>query len=300
VPPATIRRLAAGDATAFAALVDRARDAGDLAGSSAPHAEWLVQFSMDRPELIAVAQAGDALVGWVHPEAKALVVEPAWRRQGIGRLLVEAGLDIERERDRANLLVGVLQDDAPSTAFLEATGFAFHSTLWDLELPPTTDLAPPAWPDGIETRTIRPPDDIAPWVELFNAAFADHATPLQLDATVITAHWTESPARDEDLLLAADASGRLLGFSATEPQRLPDGGVGPRGEIWTIGVHPDAQGRGLGRALLRWGAGHLRSLGTETVFLSVNGRNPRALGLYESEGFVRTSTRDRWARPVDA
>ena len=32
--------------------------------------------------------------------------------------------------------------------------------------------------------------------------------------------------------------------------------------------------------------------------LSVNGRNAGALGLYESEGFHRTSTRERWARPV--
>ena len=30
----------------------------------------------------------------------------------------------------------------------------------------------------------------------------------------------------------------------------------------------------------------------------MNGRNPRALGLYEAEGFHRTATRERWARPV--
>jgi len=34
------------------------------------------------------------------------------------------------------------------------------------------------------------------------------------------------------------------------------------------------------------------------VTLSVNGRNEGALRLYEREGFVRTGTRDRWARPV--
>ena len=94
------------------------------------------------------------------------------------------------------------------------------------------------------------------------------------------------------------SGGELIGFSATEPKRREDGGVEPRAEIWTIGVRPDRQGAGLGRQLLRWGVAHLRELGVETVTLSVNGRNPRALGLYESEGFVRTSTRERWARPV--
>ncbi len=95
-----------------------------------------------------------------------------------------------------------------------------------------------------------------------------------------------------------DATGRLVGFCASEPRRLADGGVEPRAEIWTVGVHPDLQGRGLGRALLRWGIHHLRGLGVQVVNLSVNGRNPRALGLYEAEGFHRTATRERWARPV--
>jgi ribosomal protein S18 acetylase RimI-like enzyme len=76
--------------------------------------------------------------------------------------------------------------------------------------------------------------------------------------------------------------------------------VESRAEIWSVGVRPDLQGRGYGRQLLRWGVGHLRGLGVETVNLSVNGRNAGALGLYESEGFHRTSTRDRWARPVTA
>ena len=30
----------------------------------------------------------------------------------------------------------------------------------------------------------------------------------------------------------------------------------------------------------------------------MNGRNERALHLYEEEGFVRTHTRERWVRPV--
>ena len=54
------------------------------------------------------------------------------------------------------------------------------------------------------------------------------------------------------------------------------------------------------RQLLRWGVHHLRDVGAETVTLSVNGRNPRALGLYEAEGFHRTSTRERWAKPAVA
>ena len=103
--------------------------------------------------------------------------------------------------------------------------------------------------------------------------------------------------QDADTLLLEDEAGNLVGFCSTTPERR-DGVAGPHAEIWTIGVRPDLQGRGLGRQLLRWGVARLRSIGVRDVVLSVNHRNAGALGLYESEGFVRTSTRDRWTRPV--
>jgi len=294
------RRLAATDESAFASLIARAAAAGELLGSSDPHAEWVTRYAASALGHVGVAEVDGALAGVVLPEIKAILVEPGRRRQGIGRALVEEGLAIERERDRPNLLVGVLPDDEAGRAFLEATGFAFHSTLWDLDLEPGVEVSAPEWPAGTQARPIDRERDLRPWVELFNAAFADHATPLQLDADVMEAHRAEAPFRDEDLVLLEEASGELVGFCATEPRRRPDGSVEARGEIWTVGVRPEHQGHGYGRQLLRWGVAHLRETGVETVTLSVNGRNPRALGLYESEGFRRTSTRDRWAKPVPA
>jgi len=70
------------------------------------------------------------------------------------------------------------------------------------------------------------------------------------------------------------------------------------GEIAWIGVRPEAQGRGLGRELLRWGVARLRAY-APVVYLTVNVTNPRALALYERHGFVRTAEKPRWARPVD-
>ncbi len=298
MPPVAIRRLTPGDAEALAAIIERARSAGELLGSSSPHGEWVVRYGTAEPDHVAVAEADARLVGVVLPEVKVLIVEPAYRRRGIGRALVEEGLSIERERERPYLLLGVLPDDADGRAFVAATGFAFHSTLWDLDLDPSVPVASPAWPDSVRARHIDIEHDLHAWVDLFNAAFADHATPLQLDATRVEADRSDAPFRDEDLLVLEGASGELVGFCATEPRRLAGGAVEPRGEIWTIGVRPALQGRGLGRQLLRWGVDHLRTAGVVTVTLSVNGRNPTALGLYESEGFAPTATRDRWARPV--
>jgi mycothiol synthase len=229
---------------------------------------------------------------------KAIVVAPDRRRAGIGRRLVDAGLAIEARRGRPNLLLGIVPDDALATAFAVATGFGYHSTLWDLELPASRSVVQPVWPAGHVARPIDRARDLEGWVGLFNAAFADHATPLQLDLHAMAANFAEPTVEDADTLVVEDASGELVGFCAAEPQRTSEGGVEPRAEIWTIGVRRDRQGQGLGRQLLRWGVAYLRGLGVEQVELSVNARNPHALALYETEGFMRTATRDRWARPV--
>ena len=291
------RGLTAADGEAFAASVERAIAAGELLGSSSPHGEFIVPWSLAEPQLVGVAALDGTFAGWVHPEVKALVVEPAFRRRGVGRALVDHGLQMERLRQRPSLLLGAVPGEEPAHAFLAATGFEQHSLLWSLELPPGAPATPPGWPDGVTTRTISFATDRLDFVRLFNAAFADHATPLQMDEGRADEPQPDLPWKEEDLLVA-EQGGELIGFCATEPRRLDAGGVEPAAEIWTIGVRPDRQGAGLGRQLLRWGVEHLRGLGVETVTLSVNGRNPRALGLYESEGFVRTSTRERWARPV--
>lgn len=293
----SVRQLAAEDAAAFEALVARSASDGELKASSDPDGHFFARMVLHDPTQAAVALVDDALVGWIVPEVKVVVVEPAHRRRGIGSALVEAGTAIEARRGRDHLILGVLPDDADGRAFLAAAGFAFHSTLWDLELPRDVAIAPPAWPEGLDVRTLDAATELEAFVALFNAAFATHPTPLQLDLAAIApnrAEW-EVPARD---ITVAARDGRLLGFAATEPRRIAEGGVEPAAEIWTLGVHPDEQGKGLGRQLLRAGVGYLRSLGVERVDLSVNGRNPGALALYESEGFQRVATRDRWARPV--
>ncbi len=292
-----VRQLTSVDGDAFSASVDRAIAANELLGSSSPHGEWLTTWSLAEPHLVGIAELDGTFAGWVHPEVKALVVEPAFRRQGIGWALVELGLDMERLRARPNLLLGAVPGAEPAHAFLVATGFEQHSLLWDLDLAPGRPVAAPVFPDGIVARPVVAATDWRPWSELFNAAFADHPTPLQIDLDRAGTVPADLPWREEDVVLL-ESSGELIAFCATQPTRRPDGSVEPEGEIWTIGVRPDRQGKGLGRQLLRWGVQHLRGLGVETVTLSVNGRNAGALALYESEGFVRTSTRERWARPV--
>jgi mycothiol synthase len=300
VPPAdvAVRRLTAADLPALEREVERARGAGEFGASSDDAGQFLVKsFALDS-SMAGGAYHGDDLVGFVAPEFKIVAVRPDRRRGGIGRALIELAVDMERRRSRPEVLMGLRPDDEIGRAFLRATGFAFHSTLWDLDLPADRPIANPAWPAGVIERPFDRTRDLDAWIGLFNTAFADHATPLQLDRVFIEAGLDDPAILDDDTGVVEDAAtGELVAFCATTPIRT-DGIVVGHGEIWTIGVRPDRQGAGLGRQLLRWGAHRLRSIGAGEVSLSVNGRNERALGLYESEGFVRSRTRERWARPV--
>ena len=295
-----VRRLTGADLPALGVEVDRARAAGEFRASSDADAEFFAKSVAVDPALVTAAFDGGDLVGFVSPEFKLAVVRPDRRRQGIGRALVEGGLEAERARDRDDLILGALPGDGAARAFLVATGFSFHSNLWDLDLPRDAAVDEPRWPPGVIARPFDRTRDVEPWIALFNTAFADHATPLQLDASFVTAGLDDPALDDADTEVLEDAAnGELVGFCATAPIRGA-AGVAHHAEIWTVGVRPDRQGEGLGRQLLRWGVGYLRRIGVPDVSLSVNARNERALALYENEGFVRSRTRERWARPVAA
>lgn len=70
-------------------------------------------------------------------------------------------------------------------------------------------------------------------------------------------------------------------------------------EIHTIGVDPQWQGHGIGRALLVQLLGAADQLGA-TVFLEVRTDNAPARALYESVGFEVVGLRPRYYRPSGA
>jgi ribosomal-protein-alanine N-acetyltransferase len=61
--------------------------------------------------------------------------------------------------------------------------------------------------------------------------------------------------------------------------------------ILNLCVHPDWQGQGLGRAMLRRLIAYAREHRADTVFLEVRASNSRARRLYAAEGFCEVGTR---------
>jgi GNAT superfamily N-acetyltransferase len=87
----------------------------------------------------------------------------------------------------------------------------------------------------------------------------------------------------------AEAGGRVVGWLLVGPYRSdPDEpGAGPGcGEVLALYVHPDAWGRGVGRALMAYGLGELRRQGLLPVLLWVLAANVRARRFYERAGFA--------------
>ena len=297
----TVRRLTPGDADALTALMARARERGDLDAAS-PWLEHGFKASMVPAGMAAVAQDGDELVGAVLPDLKALVVEPDRRLQGIGQRLVEAGCAIVREQGDAELFLGCRPGDgAPRTSSRRpASRSTRRCGTWSVAA--DVPVAEPALPEGYRARPFRRETDLDTWLDRVQRGV--HRPPDAAPAS------TPAGVRAVDRGRRARATRTRSSSRTRRPDRGrsappsrstgPDGSViGHRAEIWALGVRPGLQGRGLGRAALRLGVARLRAIGVETVTLSVSGRNPRAVALYEAEGFVRTSTRDRWARPVD-
>jgi len=64
--------------------------------------------------------------------------------------------------------------------------------------------------------------------------------------------------------------------------------------VYVLGVSPQAQGLGLGRALLIRGLRHLHGRGCPYVLLYVDGDNPAAARLYERDGFTRHDLDVQW------
>ena len=93
----------------------------------------------------------------------------------------------------------------------------------------------------------------------------------------------------------AERDGVLAGFHWTKIHA--DEGLG---EVYVVGVAPDAQGSGLGKALTTTGLAHLAAQGLPTAMLYVDADNEAARRLYDRLGFTTTRTRrvrSRTAQP---
>lgn len=154
-------------------------------------------------------------------------------------------------------------------------GFERVRDLWVMRrsdrapLPPLSDARIRPFRDG----------DLPDVLRVNAAAFADHPEQGSLDASGFAQRQAQ-PWWDPAGLLVAVEGQRLVGFHWTKQHD------DATGEVYVVGIDPEAQGRGLGRALTLAGLHHLYGLGVSEVILYVEADNRAAVATYAGLGFT--------------
>jgi mycothiol synthase len=237
---------------------------------------------------------GAEVVGYLNltPEMAELVVHPDARRRGTGTALIRAALDRSGGRNRF-WAHGTLEPARATAAALKLTPVR---ELMQMRRS-LRDLPPALAADGVRIRGYAGPADDAELLRVNNAAFSWHPEQGGWTQADIDERRGEAWFDPAGLFLAFDdASDRLLGFHWTKVHTDEAGRIG---EVYVLGIDPDAQGRGLGRTLTLVGLEHLADRLADaddpTVLLYVESDNPAALRTYERLGFTVYSTDTAYA-----
>ncbi len=260
------------DLDAVAALIEAAADTDGvspfneearLALRSANHVHWLARVD---GQLAGYAQYDPA-----HRTAQ-LCVHPDARRRGLGASLLDAARDAGASGFWAF-------GDLPGARALAARAGLSRTRVLLIMGRALEGASAPTAPDGISLRGFEP-GDVDAFLAINAAAFAGHPEQGAFSADDLAQRMAEPWWDPAGFIVAEDAEG-LVGFHWTKRHDAETG------EVYVIGVHPRAHGRGLGTVLLDAGLAHLAASGCTTVHLYVEHDNP-AVRLYERAGFVVT------------
>lgn len=258
----------------------------------------LLVFSTSAADDAPEAPAAKALAGVAvlirgrsgEPGVLELVVHPAYRDKGVGGALAAA---VQEQVTGGTFPAPQAWSHGNHEAAVElAQRFGYRPVRELLRLRlthggqaaalPAADL-----PDGVSLRSFRPGSDEDAWLAANAAAFAHHPEQGGMTRADLQARMAEDWFDPEGFLLAVrDDDGAILGFHWTKVHPGA-GGHPPIGEVYVVGVVPEAQGMGLGRTLTVAGIRHLQNAGLQAIMLYVDADNEPAMALYNRLGFVR-------------
>jgi mycothiol synthase len=213
-----------------------------------------------------------------------VAVHPSYRNQGVADRLVG---HLRSVRGFAGLNAWSHGNHEAAAELAARYGYGPVRELWKMRLmTATAELPEVELPRGVQLRAFVPGRDEDAWLAANKAAFAHHPEQGNMSRADLEARMAEPWFDPAGFLLAVDAADRLLGFHWTKVH--PRHGEHPAiGEVYVVGVTPEAQGSGLGKALTIAGIKHLRDLGLHAVMLYVDADNLPAVSLYRRLGFTR-------------
>ena len=259
------------------------------AGDSAGHS--LLTLALYAPDEDSDPATGQDLAGFAvvveEPDGSGVLeiaVHPSYRNQGVADRLVGA---LKDRRGLGGIKAWSHGNHEAAADLAARYGYGPVRELWKMRMTTAgADLPDAAFPDGVTLRAFVPGKDEDAWLAANRAAFAHHPEQGSLTRADLEARMAEDWFDPAGFLLAEDGAGRLLGFHWTKVH--PQHGSHPAiGEVYVVGVTPEAQGMGLGRALTVAGIRYLQDLGLHAVMLYTDADNAPAVSLYRRLGFSR-------------
>lgn len=259
------------------------------AGDSAEHS--VLTLALYAPDEDSDPASGQDLAGFAvvveSPDGTGVLeiaVHPSYRNQGVADRLVGA---LKDSRGLDGLKAWSHGNHEAAAELAARYGFGPVRELWKMRMTTAgADLPGAVLPEGVSLRTFVPGQDEDAWLAVNRAAFAHHPEQGSLTRADLEARMAEDWFDPSGFLLAEDGQGRLLGFHWTKvhPKHGPHPAIG---EVYAVGVAPEAQGIGLGKALTVAGIRYLQDLGLHAVMLYTDAENTAAVALYRSLGFTR-------------
>ncbi|HEY0248087.1 MAG TPA: mycothiol synthase [Gryllotalpicola sp.] len=232
------------------------------------------------PEKIRV---GSAVLGRGELD---LHISPEFRAAGLG---AEAARRLLELAEPGPLSAWSHGDHPAARALAARFGFTATRTLLQLRLEPipSTDglshasatHSAPSTQRPAELSTFSAGDDDAEWLALNARVFAWHPEQGGMTQQDLDERMAEPWFAASDFLIARADDGAMIGYNWLKVE-------GAEGEIYVVGVAPEASGQGIGRALMAAGLARLRERGCTAATLYTEADNVAAVRLYRSLGFV--------------
>jgi mycothiol synthase len=304
-------QLDAPDIAAVTALLDAVTEADGITPTS-EHVLLHLRHGGDHEGINLLARLDGELAGYAHLDVTdrvegpsgELAVHPAYRRHGVGSALLSALEKASADAGHRGSLRLWAHGRLPGAqALAHSRGYVEERVLLQLRRSLLSELPDRPLPGGVRLRTFVPGQDEEAWLAVNNRAFADHPDQGGWSASDIRVREREPWFDPAGFLLAVrTGDGVLRGFHWTKVHGHDPNAHGgdyahePIGEVYVLGVDPDAQGSGLGPALTTAGLRYLRGRGLAQVMLYVDESNTPAVRTYLTLGFTRWDADVRYRR----
>lgn len=204
------------------------------------------------------------LCGMIHPE---------FRRRGIFQDLFGKALKSLKERGVTKLLINAPGSSESGRAFIETTSAQYSFSEYQMKWKPK-DM-------GNKNTDVK----------LIPAASEDNGLILDLDYLCFNIERDDSIEFMEMVKNDPGRSSFIIQYNGEKVGKIHVQREGSRSYIFGFAVHPDQQGKGIGRKVLANTVIEENKSGQD-IFLEVAANNAHALKLYEGAGFVSYQVQD--------